>query len=238
MIIKLKHFWFRFKRFYAKRNSKSYLNWIKNQGVKIGEGCQVKNPRRILIDVTRPSLLEIGSHVFLHENMSILTHDWTGWCFLPLYGEFIPSHKRTKIGSNIWFGEGVKVLSGVEIGDNCIIGAYSIVTRSIPANSVALGVPCRVICSLDDFYRRRKDAYFAEIEDYAKSIVERFHRQPIESDFYDDYPIFVNNSNYTKYKYPYNSIFDNLTFNKWKKMHISKYKDFEEFLSQVLGGGK
>lgn len=238
MLNKICNIYKRFERFFSKRNSNTYLTWLKKQGVKIGEGCQVKNPRRILIDVTRPSLLEIGSHVFLHENMSILTHDWTGWCFLPLYGEFVPSHKRTKIGSNIWFGEGVKVLSGVEIGDNCIIGAYSVVTRSIPPNSVAVGTPCRVICSLDDFYQRREKAYFSEIEDYAKSIFERFNRKPTISDFYDDYPIFTNGSNFSEYNYPYNKVFNKQTFNKWKNGHESKYKDFDDFLAHIFLGGQ
>ena len=49
------------------------------------------------------------------------------------------------IGSNIWFGANVTVCPGVTIGDNCVIGAGSVVTRDIPANSVAAGVPCRVL---------------------------------------------------------------------------------------------
>ncbi len=50
-----------------------------------------------------------------------------------------------KIGNNVWIGAGCTVLCGVEIGDNTVIGAGSVVTKSIPANSVAVGVPCRVI---------------------------------------------------------------------------------------------
>lgn len=49
------------------------------------------------------------------------------------------------IGNSIWFGANVTVCPGVTIGDNCVIGAGSVVTRDIPANSVAAGVPCRVI---------------------------------------------------------------------------------------------
>lgn len=49
------------------------------------------------------------------------------------------------IGSDCWFGASVTVCPGVTIGDGCVIGAGSVVTRDIPANSFAAGVPCRVI---------------------------------------------------------------------------------------------
>lgn len=49
------------------------------------------------------------------------------------------------VGNNVWIGAGVSVLPGVTIGDNCVIGAGSVVTRDIPANSVAVGNPCKVI---------------------------------------------------------------------------------------------
>ena len=53
--------------------------------------------------------------------------------------------KPIRVGNNVWFGGGVKVLPGVTIGDNCVIGAGSVVTHDIPANSLAYGNPCRVI---------------------------------------------------------------------------------------------
>ncbi len=49
-----------------------------------------------------------------------------------------------RIGDRVWMGADVTVLPGVEIGENTIIGAGSVVTRSIPANCVAVGNPCRV----------------------------------------------------------------------------------------------
>ncbi len=49
------------------------------------------------------------------------------------------------VGNNVWIGAGVQVLPGVSIGDNCVIGAGSVVNRDIPANSLAAGNPCRVI---------------------------------------------------------------------------------------------
>lgn len=49
------------------------------------------------------------------------------------------------VGDNVWIGYGVTVLAGVRIGSNSVIGAKSVVTRDIPENSVAAGVPARVI---------------------------------------------------------------------------------------------
>jgi acetyltransferase-like isoleucine patch superfamily enzyme len=49
------------------------------------------------------------------------------------------------IGDDVWLGARVMVVAGVEIGDGCIIGASSVVTRSIPAGSIAVGNPARIV---------------------------------------------------------------------------------------------
>lgn len=65
------------------------------------------------------------------------------------------------VGNNVWFGGGVKVLPGVTIGDNAVIGAGSVVTRDIPANCLAVGNPCRVVRQLteEDALRYRTPEY-------------------------------------------------------------------------------
>ena len=55
--------------------------------------------------------------------------------------EFHPIH----IGNKVWLGANVTILPGVTIGDNSVIGAGSVVTRDIPPDVLALGVPCRVV---------------------------------------------------------------------------------------------
>lgn len=54
------------------------------------------------------------------------------------------------VGDNVWIGANVCVLPGVTIGDNCVIGAGSVVVKDIPANSVAVGNPCRVVKTIED----------------------------------------------------------------------------------------
>jgi maltose O-acetyltransferase len=53
-----------------------------------------------------------------------------------------------KIGNGCWICANVTILPGVTIGDGCVIGAGSVVSKSIPANSLAAGNPCRVIRTL------------------------------------------------------------------------------------------
>ena len=64
------------------------------------------------------------------------------------------------IGDDVWIGANSVILPGVTIGDNSVIGAGSVVTQDIPANSVAYGVPCRVIREINDYdkeyYRKEK----------------------------------------------------------------------------------
>jgi acetyltransferase-like isoleucine patch superfamily enzyme len=49
------------------------------------------------------------------------------------------------VGSNVWIGYGACVLRGVQVGDNSVLGTYSVVTRDVPANAIVGGVPARVI---------------------------------------------------------------------------------------------
>lgn len=60
-----------------------------------------------------------------------------------------------EIVDNVFIGADSKILSNVRIGPNAVIGAGSIVTHDIPENSVAVGIPAKVIGTFDDLYRRR-----------------------------------------------------------------------------------
>lgn len=67
------------------------------------------------------------------------------------HGPAVPPNDRelffapVKIGNNVWIGESVSVLKGVTIGDGCVIGASSVVTKSIPDGCIVVGNPARII---------------------------------------------------------------------------------------------
>lgn len=61
---------------------------------------------------------------------------------------------KIEIGQNCFIGCRTTILPNVKIGDNSIIGACSLVNRDIPANSIAAGNPCKVICSLDEYRKK------------------------------------------------------------------------------------
>lgn len=147
------------RKIYYRSSGERYISFLRKKGVQVGEGTIVFNSKDIQIDYSRPELLKIGSNVFLHKGTTILTHDWASFCFVNKYNEFIPSHGKVIIGNNVWLGENVTILKGVSIGDNVIIGYGSIVTKSIPANSVAVGAPAKVICTIDEYFEKRKTEY-------------------------------------------------------------------------------
>ena len=64
---------------------------------------------------------------------------------LPVPWQGFTSKGPTRIGDNVWCGWGVVITSGVTVGDRCVIGANSVVTRDLPARSVAAGAPAKVI---------------------------------------------------------------------------------------------
>ena len=88
------------------------------------------------------SSIIIGDNVMCGANTLITDSDW--------HADDARSgeNKEVIIENNVWIGEGVKVLKGVRIGTNSLIGSGSIVTKDIPPNVIAAGNPCRIIKKL------------------------------------------------------------------------------------------
>lgn len=102
---------------------------------------------------TEPYLIEIGDNCLISSNVCFMTHDGGISVLnnLNYFDERMDKLGKIKIGNNCFIGKNVTIMPGVEIGDNCIIGLGSVVTKNIPNNSVACGIPAKVIKSIDEY---------------------------------------------------------------------------------------
>ncbi|MGV3767644.1 MAG: acyltransferase [Chitinophagaceae bacterium] len=141
--------------------------------IQIGTGCDFRSkPASNLIGINRPCILsthhsgykasieignncgfsgtvigafrsiKLGDNVRCGANTLITDSDWH------LDDKRSGEPQEVIIGNNVWLGVNTVVLKGVTIGENTVIGANSVVTRSIPANVIAAGNPCKVIKSI------------------------------------------------------------------------------------------
>ena len=115
-----------------------YANWA-GEHVHLGSNVYA-NFNLTLVD---DGHIYIGDKTMIAPNVTITTATHP---VLPALRERgIQYNVDVHIGKNVWIGAGVIILPGVTIGDNAVIGAGAVVTRDIPANVVAFGVPCRVM---------------------------------------------------------------------------------------------
>ena len=145
---------------------------LKEMFAEIGEGCYIEPPLHsnfggahvhfgkfvyanfnlTLVDDTH---IYVGDYTMFGPNVTVAT---AGHPILPELREKIYQYNfPVTIGRNCWIGAGAIILPGVTVGDNTVIGAGSVVTKDIPANSVAVGNPCRVIREINE---RDREYYF------------------------------------------------------------------------------
>ena len=141
------------------------MNWIKKfvyrlrgeytteelieMGMTVGKNFKRLNG--VILDPSHCWLIEIGDNVTMAPRVHILCYDASTKQFLE-YTKI----GRVTIGNNVFIGAESVVLPGINIGNNVIIGANSTVTHDVPDNSVVIGSPTRILCSLDEYLDKEK----------------------------------------------------------------------------------
>lgn len=106
---------------------------------------------------TDPEFLSIGTNVKVASGVSFINHDIIHWMLSDKFPNlsFPPFQGCIEIGDNVMIGSHTIILPNVKIGSNVIIGAGSIVTNDIPDNSIAAGIPCKVVGDFQKLVEKR-----------------------------------------------------------------------------------
>lgn len=122
---------------------------LRAMGMHIGQGVNL--PVSTWVDTSNCYAISIGDWCGFGEQCLILAHD-------AQMDEFLDAGLVAKvtIHESCHFGSRTVILPGVEVGPRTIVGANSVVARSLPPDSVCAGVPAKVICSLDEYIARHE----------------------------------------------------------------------------------
>lgn len=123
--------------------------WRELRALGLRIGADVNLPASVWIDTSHCHLISIGDHCGFGDGVCILAHD-------ALANEFLDATRIAPvvIHPSCHIGARAVILPGVEIGPRAIVGANSVVTRSVPPDSVAAGNPARVLCTLEEHLSR------------------------------------------------------------------------------------
>ena len=155
----------------VKRDPVAYARGL---GVTVGRDCR-------LLAVTagtfgsEPYLISLGDHVTVTDGVRFVTHDGGVWVFREQEPDIDVIGPIT-VGNNVFIGLGAILMPNVTIGDNCVIGAGAVVTRDIPDNTVAVGMPARPIGTIESYWAKVNDkaSHVRSLPDHEKrKLLER-----------------------------------------------------------------
>lgn len=136
---------------------------------------------------SEPYLITIGNNCQITDGVRIYTHGGAG-AIRKQYPDF-DTFGKVIIGDFVYIGNNSMIMPGVTIGDNVLIAAGSVVTKSIPSNIVVGGNPAKLICTIDEYVKRNflyntrtKGLNYKKKKDYLLSMdEEKFIKKQILS---------------------------------------------------------
>ena len=134
---------------------KDKITMLRESGMKIGDGCEIFDNVNF---GSEPYLITIGDHVRITEGVKFLNHDGGVWVLRKMkLLEDADIFGQIKVGNNVHIGMDATICPGVTIGDNCIVGVGSIVTKNVESNTVVAGIPAHKIETIEEYYHKHKD---------------------------------------------------------------------------------
>jgi len=128
-----------YKLYILKVSEEKRNNYLRKIGVKVGKNCKIHT----VAFSTEPYLVEIGDYARITSGTVFITHDGGVNVFKGELGGGI--FGQIKLGNNVFVGTNSIILLNTTIGNNCIVGAGSVVRGQFPDDSVIVGNPARVI---------------------------------------------------------------------------------------------
>lgn len=128
-----------YKLIMLKAGEETRNNYLRKKGVRIGRNCKVHT----VSFSTEPYLVEIGDNVRITSGTEFITHDGAVTVFHGEIGGGI--FGKIKIGNSVFIGTNCLILYNTTIGNNCIVGAGSVVRGHFPDDSVIMGNPATII---------------------------------------------------------------------------------------------
>ena len=152
---------------------KETLNkYLRSTGIKIGKNTKTASALR----TSEPYLIEIGDNVTISHGVDFITHD-NSVC--KIFGVDHDLYGKVVIGNNCFLGAHSVILYGVEIADNVIVAAGSVVTHSIAQEYVIVGGnPARVIGTWDSYKQKMQDYEIHAGNLSAKEKYEKIQKHP------------------------------------------------------------
>lgn len=141
MMYRVSHFFYTKKRFFVARLISQFSRFLTgieiHPGAQIGMGTLIDHGSGVVIGETSI----IGDKVTIYQGVTI-----------GATGNETEFKRHPTIGDNVVVGSGAKILGPVNIGDNCKIGANSVVLRDMPSNTTAVGIPAKIKynCSINE----------------------------------------------------------------------------------------
>ncbi len=222
---------------YNHSDSKTFIKYLRKNHVSVGDYTYFFNPRKTIIDIKNGKFITIGSNCKITQGVVILAHDFSYSILRPIYNEIPKKCAETIIGDNVFVGINSIILMGSKIGNNCIIGAGSVVSGKIPDNEVWAGNPARFICTLDDYYKKCKSKYEDGAILTVKKYREKLKRNPTIQELHFFSLLFLNNdisidAKEQISKMPFHGDkFDEVVEDSLK--YKSKYDSYDDFIKSI-----